>query len=228
MSPAISSRSASEIAAMPGPAVPVGLCGSECSNRRHWIDLSFGHRHCVQPEGLPLPRFIPGPPGTAVRGTDHEFRCFGVMAVQWIIAALRDYGTNGCRGMRKRVREIPAGFSVWAGWVVCAGLDSPGGFRAEWCRAAPPTPDAGAHADSHTHLEIITSPEDQLRDLTVSLPPGLPENPQSKANCTADQLNADSRPAGSQIGTTTVNLTVTSMLVPLTVNGSVYNVARGR
>ncbi|MBN8866541.1 MAG: hypothetical protein J0H98_03205 [Solirubrobacterales bacterium] len=88
--------------------------------------------------------------------------------------------------------------------------------------AAPANTDAGAHSDFHTHLEI-TSPEDQLRDLTVSLPPGLSGNPQSVPKCSAAELNADNCPAGSQIGTTSVHLTTLS-LVPLTVDGSVYNV----
>jgi hypothetical protein len=88
--------------------------------------------------------------------------------------------------------------------------------------AAPANSNAGAHSDFHTHLEI-TSPEDQLRDLTVSLPPGLSGNPQSVPKCTVAQLNGDTCPAGSQIGTTSVQITTLS-LIPLTVNGSVYNV----
>ena len=88
--------------------------------------------------------------------------------------------------------------------------------------SAPANTDAGAKSDFHTHLNI-TTPDDQLRDLTVSLPPGLSGNPQSVPKCPAAQLNADACPAGSQIGTTTVQLT--AMSLPLTVEGSVYNVA---
>lgn len=95
-------------------------------------------------------------------------------------------------------------------------------FGLSGLQAAPANTDAGVHSDFHTHLEI-TSPEDQLRDLTVSLPPGLSGNPQSVPKCPVAQLNADSCPAGSQIGTTSVHLTTLS-LVPLTVDGSVYNV----
>jgi hypothetical protein len=95
-------------------------------------------------------------------------------------------------------------------------------FGLDGLEAAPANTDAGVHSDFHTHLDI-TSPGDQLRDLTVSLPPGLSGNPQSVPKCTADQLNADSCPAESQIGTTAVHLTTLS-LIPLTVDGSVYNV----
>ena len=128
------------------------------------------------------------------------------------------------RGMRKRVygRFLLVLMFGLAGSFALAST-AQAAFGLSGLVAAPANTDAGAHADFHTHLEI-TSPEDQLRDLTVSLPPGLSGNPQSVAKCTADQLNADSCPAGSQIGTTTVNLTAMS-LVPLTVNGSVYNVA---
>ncbi len=96
-------------------------------------------------------------------------------------------------------------------------------FGLSGLQATPANTDAGVRSDFHTHLEI-TSPADQLRDLTVSLPPGLSGNPQSVPKCSVDQLNADSCPAGSQIGTTSVHLTTLS-LVPLTVDGSVYNVA---
>jgi len=98
-------------------------------------------------------------------------------------------------------------------------------FGLEGLIAAPADTNAGAHSDFHTHIEI-TTPEDQLRNLTVSLPPGLSGNPQSVPKCPVAQLNADDCPAGSQIGTTTVQLTALS-LVPLTVEGSVYNVEPG-
>ncbi|MBK8293616.1 MAG: hypothetical protein IPK93_02135 [Solirubrobacterales bacterium] len=88
--------------------------------------------------------------------------------------------------------------------------------------AAPANTDSGAKSDFHVHLDV-TTPGDQLRDLTVSLPPGLSGNPQSVPKCPAASLNADACPAGSQIGSTTVQLTAMSV-VPLTVEGSVYNV----
>jgi len=89
--------------------------------------------------------------------------------------------------------------------------------------ATPSDTDAGAHSDFDTHIDV-TSPQEQLRSLTVGLPPGLSGNPQSVPKCSVEQLNADECPAASQIGTTSVAITVLS-LVPLTVDGSVYNVA---
>lgn len=91
--------------------------------------------------------------------------------------------------------------------------------------ASPVDKDAGAHSDFHTHIDV-TSPEDQLRDLTVSLPPGLSGNPQSVPKCPVAELNADNCPASSQVGTTSVQLTAQS-LTPLTVDGGVYNMVPG-
>lgn len=98
-------------------------------------------------------------------------------------------------------------------------------FGLEGLVAAPANTAAGAHSDFHTHLDV-TTPADQLRDLTVSLPPGLSGNPQSVPKCSVQELNGDDCPAASQIGTTTVQLTALS-LVPLSVDGSVYNVVPG-
>lgn len=89
--------------------------------------------------------------------------------------------------------------------------------------ASPADTDAGVHSDFHTHLDV-TTPADGLRDLTVSLPPGLSGNPQSVPKCSVDDLNADNCPEASQIGTTSADITASS-LIPLTIDGSVYNVA---
>lgn len=88
--------------------------------------------------------------------------------------------------------------------------------------ASPSDTDAGVHSDFHTHLDV-TTPGDQLRDLTVSLPPGLSGNPQSVPKCPVADLNADNCPDASQIGTTSADVTASS-LIPLTIDGSVYNV----
>ena len=59
----------------------------------------------------------------------------------------------------------------------------------------------------------------------MHLPPGLVGNPRAAPLCTATQLNADNCPANSQVGSVVANVNVVAgvLQVPLTVNGSLYN-----
>ena len=84
---------------------------------------------------------------------------------------------------------------------------------------------AGAHSNVAIHIGF-TDPADQVKDLTVHLPPGLTGNPMATPQCTVEQLNADSCPATSQVGTVTAQVSVVvagPVTVPLTVDGSLYN-----
>jgi hypothetical protein len=89
--------------------------------------------------------------------------------------------------------------------------------------AAPASTDAGAN--SKFTLRIPFTGSDAVKDLTVELPPGQVGNPLATPKCTVSQLNADSCPAATQVGTVTTNVTITVVLVPVTldVNGSIYN-----
>ncbi len=94
--------------------------------------------------------------------------------------------------------------------------------------AAPANPNAGANSDINVHIGF-TSPADDVKNLTVGLPPGLVGDPTATPLCTLAQLQADSCPAASQVGTVTTNanahlLSPLPLTVPLTVNGSLYNV----
>ena len=94
--------------------------------------------------------------------------------------------------------------------------------------AAPANPNAGANSDINVHIGF-TSPADDVKNLTVGLPPGLVGDPTATPLCTLAQLQADSCPAASQVGTVTTNanahlLPPLPLTVPLTVNGSLYNV----
>jgi hypothetical protein len=101
-------------------------------------------------------------------------------------------------------------------------------FGFQGLSAAPTNTTAGAH--SNLNIQIgFTSASDDVKDLTVSLPPGMVGNPKAAPLCTLAQLQGDSCPAGSQVGTTTANVTAhlldpLPLNLPLTVNGSVYNV----
>jgi hypothetical protein len=97
--------------------------------------------------------------------------------------------------------------------------------------AAPTNKNAGAHSDLNIHIGF-TGASDDVKDLTVSLPPGMVGNPTATPLCTLSQLQGDSCPAASQVGTTTAKVTAhiadpLPLTLPLTVNGSVYNVEPG-
>lgn len=87
--------------------------------------------------------------------------------------------------------------------------------------------DLAAGAQSNVNIHIgFTDPSDQVKDLAVHLPPGLVGNPTAAPLCTPAQLNADSCPAASQVGSVTakVNVVVAGpVAVPLTIDGSLYN-----
>jgi hypothetical protein len=107
-------------------------------------------------------------------------------------------------------------------------------FGFQGLSAAPTNTNAGAHSDLNIHIGF-TSASDNVKDLTISLPPGMVGNPTATPLCTLTQLQSDSCPAASQVGTTTANVTAhlvdpLPLTLPLTVNGSVYNVqpAAGR
>lgn len=92
--------------------------------------------------------------------------------------------------------------------------------------AKPANLAAGANSDFNIHIGF-SDPADQVKDLTVHLPPGLVGNPTATPLCTVSQLNADSCPANTQVGTVVANVNVVAvpgvLEVPLTVNGSLYN-----
>jgi len=91
--------------------------------------------------------------------------------------------------------------------------------------AAPANANAGANSDVNIHIGF-TSPGDDVKDLTVGLPPGLVGNPTATPLCTLAQLQSDSCPSGSQVGTVTTNVTahlLGLLPLPMTVNGSLYN-----
>jgi hypothetical protein len=91
--------------------------------------------------------------------------------------------------------------------------------------AQPANLAAGANSDVNIHIGF-SDPADQVKDLTVHLPPGLVGNPTATPLCTVTQLNGDSCPANTQVGSVTahVNVIVAGPLsVPLTVDGTLYN-----
>ena len=92
--------------------------------------------------------------------------------------------------------------------------------------ATPSTTLAAAHPNFTTAIRLSYSNQsDDVRAVQTFLPPGLVGNPRSVGSCTTAQLNADTCPAGSKIGTTSSIARVELPLVPPTTStGDVYNV----
>jgi hypothetical protein len=91
--------------------------------------------------------------------------------------------------------------------------------------AKPANLAAGANSNFNIHIGF-TDPADQVKDLTVHLPPGQVGNPTATPLCTVSQLNADNCPANTQVGSVTAHVNVVvagPVAVPLTVDGSLYN-----
>jgi hypothetical protein len=98
-------------------------------------------------------------------------------------------------------------------------------LRFQGLSAAPKSTNAGAHSDVNIHIGF-TSPADDVKDLTVGLPPGLVGNPTVTPLCTSAQLQSDACPSSSQVGTVTTGVTAHPLPIislPLTVDGSLYN-----
>ena len=87
--------------------------------------------------------------------------------------------------------------------------------------ADPASTDAGAN--SAFHLDIAFTGLDDVKDLTVHLPPGLVGDPTSTPLCSETELAADSCVDESKIGTTTTYANLLD-LAPLTIPGEVFNV----
>jgi hypothetical protein len=81
---------------------------------------------------------------------------------------------------------------------------------------------AGSHPDVSVALQF--NGDEHVRDLTLSLPPGLVGNPNATARCSASAFAADECPATTRIGTTSVVTRIALLSVlPITAEGDVYN-----
>jgi hypothetical protein len=121
------------------------------------------------------------------------------------------------------VRRVALG-----GWIAVAALlfaaPSALGFGL-MPSVQPQTAPAGSNTDLQINIEI-QQPEQDLKDLTIHLPPGLVGNPLVAPQCTAEQLNADACPAASDVGDVSNDVTI-DLVVPVsqTVTGDLYNMA---
>jgi hypothetical protein len=82
---------------------------------------------------------------------------------------------------------------------------------------------SGLQAGSHPDVAVAIgfSGNEHVRDLTVSLPPGLVGNPNATPKCAAAKFQSDSCAANTRVGTTSVDSTLLGL--PITATGDVYN-----
>ena len=88
---------------------------------------------------------------------------------------------------------------------------------------SPSPTQASSHPD--VQIDIGLSGDDDLRNLTVHLPPGLLGNPNAAPKCAKAQFDSNSCPASSQVGSTSVDAVVDGLGIPATSTGEVYNMA---
>jgi hypothetical protein len=89
--------------------------------------------------------------------------------------------------------------------------------------ASPSNLQAGAHSNFNIHIGFSGS--GSVKDLVIALPPGEVGDPNATPFCSTAQLNADSCPSNTMVGTASTMVNLLGFLPnPLPVSGNVYNV----
>jgi hypothetical protein len=139
---------------------------------------------------------------------------------------MRPRGQHG--GGTRRVRRRVAATLVAAAGLLAVPASAQA-LTLSNLTAEPASTQAGAHSNFHLHMDFSAG---QVKDLTVGLPPGLIGDPNATPLCTVTQLNADTCPANTKVGSVTANATVSLITIPiiglpvsvtLDVNGDLYN-----
>jgi hypothetical protein len=119
--------------------------------------------------------------------------------------------------MKRTPRRLIGMFiAVAALWAVPASAQA--AISLSGSAGAPTDLSAGAHSDFHIHVALGG---DDVKDLTISLPPGEVGNPQATPLCDPSAL--PNCPADTAVGTVASSVTIGGLL-PQTLNGTVYNV----
>ena len=87
--------------------------------------------------------------------------------------------------------------------------------------ATPSSTQAGGHPNLTVSITRTGSDTEDLRDLTIDLPPGVIGNPEAVQKCSRADFMADACPAASQVGTASTVADAVGLNLP-TVPGSVY------
>jgi hypothetical protein len=88
--------------------------------------------------------------------------------------------------------------------------------------AQPASSEAGANSDFSISMSFSDASDD-VKDLVISLPPGMVGNPTVPETCTVADLNADACPAASDVGDTTATANALDLPVPIDIEGDLYN-----
>jgi len=116
------------------------------------------------------------------------------------------------------------GLLLVAGALAVAPASAFANLSAVNVTVTPSTKAAGAHPDVTVDEKFTYSDStDSAKDTTLHFPPGLIGNPLATPLCTQAQFQADTCPASTQLGTTTVTATVLGLL-QTPADGSIYNV----
>jgi hypothetical protein len=83
---------------------------------------------------------------------------------------------------------------------------------------APAALDAGVHSQVDMHAGFGT--DDPVRDLHISLPPGLVGDPHAVPTCSQADFANDNCDPSTRVGTTSATATATILVLPTTVPGS--------
>jgi hypothetical protein len=126
--------------------------------------------------------------------------------------------------IRRRLTLLALGA---AGLIALIGPASAHALNLSDLQAQPGAPPNGTtQAGANTDFEInVAFDAEDVENLRIGLPPGVVGNPGATVKCTSAQLQSNSCPAASQVGATTVNATVTVVVLPVTldIQGKLYN-----
>src|SRR4051794_3916668 len=141
-----------------------------------------------------------------------------------MFSAMRPAGTER-RGMKRTPRRLIGTFIA----AVALLAVIPASAQAIGLTGLSVTP-ANTQAGAHSNITVavgFSNAQDQVKDLTISLPPGVVGDPNATPRCTVAQLSADGAcPPTSEVGSvsTALILHVLGIIdLPLTVQGKLYN-----
>jgi hypothetical protein len=126
--------------------------------------------------------------------------------------------------MRNRVRTAVVATAALAVMAISPAA-AQAAFSVSGLVAQPAATDAGAHSDFTLHIAFPDTGTD-VKNLTIHLPPGMVGDPTATPLCTVAQLNGDTCPANSQVGSVTTAVTaflIPPIGIPLSVDGTLYN-----
>ena len=125
---------------------------------------------------------------------------------------------RGHNGGNRRVRTRVLGTLLAAAALAVVPASAQASLSLTGSHAEPADLQAGAHSNFKIHAQFGT---EDVKDLTISLPPGEVGNPLATPLCDPGQL--PNCPANTAVGTVSSSVTISS-LVPQTITGTVYNV----